>query len=381
MPDAGVVPVISGDVGGVRAARLAKSASWVLMQPTTLCNLDCSYCYLPDRTVVRRMPVAVADVVASAVRWWSQSHPVTVLWHGGEPLAAGLRHFRALLECFGTGVGPVRHAVQTNATLIDDAWCELFQTWPVQVAVSMDGPAPDNTARRDRGGRNTTVRMLAGVETLRRHGVGFHAIAVVSDPTPQRAVRLYDWFVELGATGLGINIEERKGVHTGGRPTGSVVEFWAALAQRWDGDRRLRIREFEHVFGYWRDELAGLSQARADRPINPMPMICWDGQVVVICPDLAGFVSPQHGPFTIGNVLHHPLPDLITRAPRIPWVAEALAGIDACRRSCDHFAYCRGGQAVNKYFETGRLDATKTVYCTASKIDLMEGLLRHATRP
>ncbi|MCX5346038.1 hypothetical protein [Streptomyces atratus] len=51
-----------------------------------------------------------------------------------------------------------------------------------------------------------------------------------------------------------------------------------------------------------------------------------------------------------------------------------------CREHCDYFAYCRGGQAANKYFETGRLDGTETTYCRTSKINLMEGILRHAER-
>ena len=59
-------------------------------------------------------------------------------------------------------------------------------------------------------------------------------------------------------------------------------------------------------------------------------------------------------------------------------MAEALAGVTACRASCDHFAYCRGGQAANKYFESGRLDVTETSYCRNSKIALMEGLIQHA---
>ena len=37
--------------------------SYVIMQPTTLCNLDCHYCYLPHRALDRRMPVAVAEAV------------------------------------------------------------------------------------------------------------------------------------------------------------------------------------------------------------------------------------------------------------------------------------------------------------------------------
>ena len=34
--------------------------SYVIMQPTTLCNLDCAYCYLPFRAADRIMPAAVA---------------------------------------------------------------------------------------------------------------------------------------------------------------------------------------------------------------------------------------------------------------------------------------------------------------------------------
>ncbi|MEV7238140.1 hypothetical protein AB0N06_30590 [Streptomyces sp. NPDC051020] len=57
------------DASGMRAdeARLAEVPSVVLMQPTTLCNLNCSYCYLPDRKVSRRMSVGVAQAVATGV--------------------------------------------------------------------------------------------------------------------------------------------------------------------------------------------------------------------------------------------------------------------------------------------------------------------------
>lgn len=326
------------------------------------------------------MSVAVADAVAEAVATWSQVHPVRVLWHGGEPLATGLAQFAALLGRFGPGRDhPVRHGVQTNATLIDDRWCELFAATPVEVAVSIDGPAPENTARADRGGRDSTARTLRGIDLLRRHKIPFGAIAVVADPTPARAVALYDWFAELGCTSLGVNIEERKGVHQDVSGTGAqVAEFWAALAQRWAADRRMPIREFAHAFGYVRDTLAGRGAARADRPLNPMPMITWDGQVVPVSPDLAGFSSPRLGPFTIGSVADAPLGELLSRAAEVPWVAEALAGVAACRAACDHFAYCRGGQAANKYFEIGRLDVTETSYCRNSKIALMKGMIQYA---
>src|SRR3954447_21025382 len=95
--------------------------SYVVMQPTTLCNLDCSYCYLPFRADDRRMTVDIAAAVAASVNVWARDNErFSAVWRGGEPLAAGRSALAELLAPFAG----VEHHVQTNATLIDDAWCE-----------------------------------------------------------------------------------------------------------------------------------------------------------------------------------------------------------------------------------------------------------------
>src|SRR5882757_9162075 len=87
--------------------------SYVIMQPTTLCNLDCSYCYLPARAHDRRMALEVAQAVAATVNDWAAAAPrFSVVWHGGEPLAAGREQLGALMAPF---VGVEQH-IQTNAT-------------------------------------------------------------------------------------------------------------------------------------------------------------------------------------------------------------------------------------------------------------------------
>ena len=117
--------------------------SYVIMQPTTLCNLDCSYCYLPLRAHNRRMPVAVAKAVATTVNVWAANAPrFSVVWHGGEPLATGRAHLGRLMDEFSD----VEHHVQTNATLIDDAWCEFFAERGVRIGLSIDGPYERATA-------------------------------------------------------------------------------------------------------------------------------------------------------------------------------------------------------------------------------------------
>ncbi|WP_317447703.1 cyclophane-forming radical SAM peptide maturase AmcB [Streptomyces collinus] len=357
--------------------RLASTASLVFLQPTTLCNLNCSYCYLPGRSARRRMSVEVADAVARGVAAWSLLHPVRVVWHGGEPLSLGVPGFTKLIERFRNDNGRVTHAVQTNATLINNAWCEVFKRHKISVNVSLDGPRLANRARTTRAGQESFELALRGIATLRTQGIPYGAISVVEEPDPDLAAELYDWFVTLGCRSLGINIAERKGVHAGSHVDNErVTAFWTALTTRWRTDQRLRIRELDHALRYVSATLAKTSSHRTLAPYDPMPMVSWDGEVTVLGPDLAGFSSRRHGPFTVGNVKDTDLTDLIRRAPQVAWVTETMQGFAACRATCDHFNYCLGGQPANKYFETGRFDVTETVHCRNSKKRLMEGLLR-----
>ncbi|MFC9030823.1 radical SAM protein [Streptomyces arboris] len=129
----------------------------------------------------------------------------------------------------------VKHSVQTNAALIDDAWCEFLLEHQVRVGVSIDGPEDMNTHRLTLAGRPGFRVIMRGMERLRRHGIPFSAIAVVSNPDPDRASRFYGFFADLGVTTLGVNVEEEEGVNLGAKDADPVqaAEFWTALADAW----------------------------------------------------------------------------------------------------------------------------------------------------
>ena len=356
---------------------IATVPSYVVMQPTTLCNLDCAYCYLPFRAVDRRMPVSVATAVAAQVDGWARAGRFSVVWHGGEPLAAGRDHLAALLAPFGSSV---EHHVQTNATLIDDAWCEFFATHQVRVSISVDGPPERNVDRMTRGGRPAYDRIMAGVEALRRNGIGFSALCVVTRPEPGLATELYDYFLDLGCDVLGINIEELEGVNTrdNNHPARAVTGFWAELVAAWRRTPRIHLREIEWSLRYAAAVLDDTADELLPRQLDPIPTIGHDGSVVLLSPELAGFSNPHYGDFTSGNVLETPLADILANATATPWVAEFLTGIEACRAQCPYFGFCGGGHAANRYFEHGCFDGTETNHCRNSKIRLLEGVLEHA---
>ncbi|WP_344167765.1 cyclophane-forming radical SAM peptide maturase AmcB [Pilimelia columellifera] len=355
---------------------IAETPSYVVMQPTTLCNLDCAYCYLPWRAADRRMSVEVAEAVAAGVGDWAEAGRFSVVWHGGEPLAAGREHLAALMAPFPAGV---EHHVQTNATLVDDAWCEFFLATGMRVSVSVDGPRERNGDRVNRGGQPAYDRIMRGIGVLRRHGIGFSALCVVPEPTPDRAVELYAYFLDLGCDVLGINIEEQEGVNArvNDHAAADVRGFWSALTAAWRRDPRLHLREIEWSLRYAAAVLDGDEDAVLPRQLDPIPTVAHDGAVILLSPELAGFSHPRYGDFSTGNVLATPLPELLRGAVATPWIAEFLTGVERCRSECAYFGFCGGAHAANRYFEIGRFDGTVTNHCRNSKMRLWEGVLDH----
>ena len=62
----------------------------VVLQPTSLCNLNCSYCYVPHRNEDRRMQPEVTEHLATSLAALPKHKaPIWILWHCGEPLAVG----------------------------------------------------------------------------------------------------------------------------------------------------------------------------------------------------------------------------------------------------------------------------------------------------
>jgi uncharacterized protein len=365
----------TGGWSGMRG--ISTAPTYVVMQPTTLCNLDCGYCYLPFRRLDQQMPVEVAGAVAASVNGWARTGRFSVVWHGGEPLAAGRAHFARLLSPFDPAV---EHHVQTNATLIDDAWCEFFAERQIRVSVSVDGPEARNGDRTNLNKKPAYARIMRGIEALRRHGIPFSALCVVGNPEPGLATELYEYFLELGCEVLGINVEELEGVNKrdNSHPAGAVTAFWAELVSAWRRDPRIHLREVEWSLRYAGAVLDGTADDVLPRSLDPIPTVSYDGSVVLLSPELAGFSDPRYGDFTSGNVLTTPLGEILAGAAGTPWIAEFLDGVEACRATCPYFGFCGGAHAANRYFEHGRFDGTETNHCRNSKMRLLEGVLDHA---
>lgn len=165
------------------------------------CNLDCDYCYIysgaddswrkrpavmPDATVFK----AVDRIREHCLR--SRQRTVEITFHGGEPfLVRGDKvrrwcdHARRALS----DIVDVRFSVQTNATLVDEAWIETLREHAITVGVSLDGPRRINDAHRvDRRGGGSYERVVEGLRSLSSAGIRLGALAVVQPSVDGLAV-------------------------------------------------------------------------------------------------------------------------------------------------------------------------------------------------
>ena len=116
----------------------------LVVQPTPFCNIDCKYCYLPDRNskaVVDRQTLLNLFSQVFASGWVRDG--LSVVWHAGEPMVLPIAFYRdafAMVENLRPRDLPVVHSFQTNGTLIDEAWCAFFSEAKVNLGVSIDGP-------------------------------------------------------------------------------------------------------------------------------------------------------------------------------------------------------------------------------------------------
>jgi uncharacterized protein len=359
---------------------LAKTYDLVIVQPATLCNIDCSYCYLPSRDRQKVMSDDVAIAIAEGIAAQDAPHKVTVGWHGGEPLTTGVGRFERLLAAFETlrEEGKVTHAVQTNATLINDAWCELFDRFQIGIGVSIDGPPALNTNRRDRRGNETFDRAMRGIARLKAAGIEFNVIAVVSPETIDRPDELLAFFDELSPMSLGINIEERENANAE-RPVVSsepAEAFWRKAIAHLRTDSELRLRELTHLATYLAIR-RGAADIKLSRQL--LPTISWDGNVVVLSPELAGATAPQYANFIVGNVLRTPLAEILAQVDQVQYVQEFSAGLANCKASCSMWDFCRGADASNRFFEHGDFTVTATAHCR-NRVQALVNALLSATR-
>jgi uncharacterized protein len=352
--------------------------SIVVLQPTPFCNIDCKYCYLPDRNDKTQMPLAT--IVAAFERIFASgwvNPQLTIIWHAGEPLVVPPSYYEAAftaIEKLRPDFVELRHSVQTNGMLLDDEWCALIRKWRVNVGVSVDGPREIHDANRvTRAGKGTFDKTIAGIRLLRREQIPFHVISVLGERSMNMPQEMLDFYLAEGIDDVCFNVEESEGQHvstllTGNDPAASFRKF---LDRFWtlsrESGRIQFIREMDGMIQrIFRPEGTTVDNAQ----VEPFGMVNIDcgGNVSSFSPELLGYKNAEYNNFVVGNVLTDSMADMLASPAMQAMARDISAGVRACEKECEYFSVCGGGAPVNKLTENGSFATTRTMFCTLVQI-------------
>ena len=350
----------------------------LILQPTPFCNIDCDYCYLPDRNSTARMSLATLRLVADRLlEDGLLGTDLSVVWHAGEPMVLSPGWYDEACALLAERLAPhctLKHSVQTNATRVTDGWCALIKRWSMRVGVSVDGPAVLHDAhRRTRDGKGTHARVREGMARLRAADIDFHAIAVVSPATLAIPDTFADFFEAEGIHELGCNFDEAEGLHTQSSMAGheaAHADFVQHLLNRsMRSGSTLMVRELvmaQHLVATplplyrWRDQ-----RWPDNMQVLPFALlnVAHDGSFSTFSPELLGQPSVHFDNFLFGNVASGSyLAAANNPAFQRAW-ADIARGVAACQAQCAHFGYCGGGAPANKLYELADMGGTETLYC------------------
>ncbi|MDZ7676575.1 MAG: radical SAM protein [Acidimicrobiales bacterium] len=329
----------------------------LIVKPTRLCNLRCTYCNAwregPDQNMSFEVLARMTHGVLRAPREPGppgvlDASTTTFVWHGGEPMLRDVRFFlQALwLQHHWLPEGRfVANDMQTNASRVTQGFLDLCRSFHISVSVSLDGPPDIHDARRlDAAGRPTFERVREGIRLLQAEGLGHAVLMVIDEDIIERGPQaLLDYVRSLGVRNVGLlNLvpgNDENGIDGNGAwlHWARYVAFLRDLFQLWYPTYRheFGIRELDEPLRIMAGEEPGLCIYQQDCfkiafDVDP------DGTVTG-CDKYVG--DPA---FRYGSLLDAPVSEVLTNA--LVQVQRDRDRRDTDElRACRWFHVCQGG--------------------------------------
>ncbi len=328
------------------------------------CNLACRYCYYSS---VSRVPGNVGAMTDAMLETYIfehlHAHPGPVVrfsWHGGEPTLAGIDFYQRAVAFQKKHQPPgvaVQNAVQTNGTLLDDAWCTFFKKQGFTVGLSLDGPEHlHDSCRVTPSGKGTHSRALRGQQLLKRYKIPHDILCVVHHHNVDHPLGVYGFFREIGAACIGFlpvvnSVTDAVDPEKYGAFLCTVFDAWKAR-----DIGRIRVQMFEEVVAAALDQPHALCVFR-DR-CGEIPVVEVNGDVY----PCDHFVRPAH---RLGNLSQTGLERLMTRKSMQSFGRQKKAGLAPQCRLCPVLPFCNGGCPKDRIVALPGSSAKLNLLCPA----------------
>lgn len=176
----------------------------LLIKPSSCnCNLRCKYCFYFDVAENRNnytfgnMSYETLENMVKNV-FNTVTHEVTFMFQGGEPLLRGISFYNKLheyIEKYNKDKIKVNFSVQTNGTLLNDKWINLFKKYNYLLGVSIDGTKDiHDIFRIDIRQKGTFDSILNNINKLRENNIDFNILTVINSEVSKNAKKIYDYY-------------------------------------------------------------------------------------------------------------------------------------------------------------------------------------------
>jgi uncharacterized protein len=175
--------------------------SAVYFNPTDLCNLNCTYCYIPENTRKNGGNMTLENLRFSFEKmkeFFSKNGPEDtipqIIFHGAEPLMNRDAVFTIIDEYKDN----FQFGIQTNSTLMDDYAIDFLTSKDICIGLSLDGPDTDiaDRLRVTWSGDGVSRKVIETIKKLEGYE-NFSVICTATTENMHKLPEIVEYFHEL----------------------------------------------------------------------------------------------------------------------------------------------------------------------------------------
>ncbi|HEY8748564.1 MAG TPA: anaerobic sulfatase maturase [Tepidisphaeraceae bacterium] len=361
-----------------------------------ICNLDCKYCFYLEKEKLypdQRKWKMADDVLEAYIQQYIQTQEVPEInfaWQGGEPTLLGVDYFRRVVELQKQHAGGkiIHNAIQTNGTLLDDAWGEFLAANRFLVGLSVDGPRELHDAYRvDKQQRGTFAEVMRGLDVLKKHGVDFNTLTVVNRINSAKPLEVYRFLKQIGSgfiqfiplverlpqtrlTVLGLDLAEPP-VHGEVDSAPSPVTDWSVRAADlgeffvqifdewvWHDVGKVFVQLFDVALGNWMGMGSSLC-VFAEK--------CGDAMAIEHNGDLYSCDHYVYPRYRLGNILNNSLGEMAASVRQRQFGSDKADTLPQYCRDCEVRFACNGECPKHRFIRTPSGEEGLNYLCPAYK--------------
>ncbi|TAJ43950.1 TIGR04083 family peptide-modifying radical SAM enzyme [Methanofollis fontis] len=317
-----------------------KTPLHIMIIPTLGCPSNCAYCWSSEEG----SPVMTMETVRETAEWLRgyRDDPVTITFHGGEPLLAGAEFYREALPTLSEGMddrGPF-FALQTNLWRMTPEMADVLAAYHIPIGSSIDGPEAINDSQRGDGYFRKT---MAGYRTAREHGLDVSFICTFTRQSVEHREEIFQFFLENGFT---LKLHPALPSLRSAEP-----EEWALSPEKY-GELLVYLLDqaLEHMGEIEVMNINDLCRCVFSRHGTVCTFADCMGNTFAVGPD--GGIYPCYRfvgmpEWVMGNVRDRPTEEDLAESDAWKRMHRFKEYVDGACAECKHIRYCRGGCPYN----------------------------------